>query len=152
MSLLKMAVEKLPPSLRSSLENFSTAIFNSDVQLSFFLLFMFYMFVRLSLLKATNAENLHIVDIKIHFEPLVCFDLFSLNASSHLCFRFFFLLFTILVGEQAERPPEYLQNHLLKNVLKMKIEIFVFQLGGFAHLDPPPPPAWFPTWFQRFSC
>ena len=73
MSLLKIAVEKLPP---------STAIFNSDIQLS---VYPFSCFVSVcpfgALLKATYvcrkfAHCFVLSTLKsIHCEPLVCFDL-----------------------------------------------------------------------------
>ena len=86
MLLLKIAVEKLPPSQRSSLEkfsfskldlceggSFSTAIFNSDIQLSVYSFLCFVSVCPLvALLKATYAENSHTVFVlsilkSVHF-------------------------------------------------------------------------------------
>ena len=67
MSLLKIAVEKFDPSQRSSLEilcegeSFSTAIFNSDIELN----------VRQ---RATYAENSHIV-LSIRYYKAFIFNL-----------------------------------------------------------------------------
>ena len=71
MSLLKIAVEKFPPSQRSSLER--------DIQLRF-LLFVFYVYLSVvALLKGMHAENSHIVFCPVN---LVCV-LISLNLTDY---------------------------------------------------------------------
>ena len=83
--LLALVISKLDL-CEGRLGRFSTAIFNSDIQLSvrahFRALYVFFRFV--ALLKATYAENSNIALSclqfflkSVHVQPLMCFDLFS---------------------------------------------------------------------------
>ena len=71
--------------------HFSTAIFNSDIQLSLFLMFVFYIYIVcpfVALLKATCAENSHIA-LSSWYQKAFIFNL--------LCVLIFFQTATVLV-------------------------------------------------------